>query len=228
MRKTLLAPNEFRLTSLGLLNCRMKNFYDLALHVLYLSPGASDAAAGGPQANLSTLLGRSANSNAVVPIYTVTNFKQGNVIPSAPLPTGPSSSANSGYSPLWQVNTVTWKSSVTPYLLKSSDDVQAALADGKVTIAKTNIVVNCPVIYTPLGGLLQGVSVTSSVNWSGPVQPAESEFLGYTEQIPKVREHARTRWSELTTDWIGARGLRERVTKRPAPMDFQIDAHRNV
>ncbi len=102
MRKTLLAPNEFRLTSLGLLNCRMKDFYNLALHVLYLSPGASDAAAGGPQANLSTLLGRSANSNAVVPIYTVTNFKQGNVISSAPLPTGPKSSANSGYSPLWQ------------------------------------------------------------------------------------------------------------------------------
>src|SRR5216684_460126 len=95
----------------------MKDFYNLALHVLYLSQGASDAAAGGSQANLNTLLGRSANSNAVVPIYTVTNFKQGNVIPSAPLPTGAKSSANSGYSPLWQVNTVTWKSSVTPYLL---------------------------------------------------------------------------------------------------------------
>ena len=59
---------------------------------------------------------------------------------------------------------MTWKSSVTPYLLKSSDDVQAALAAGQVTTAKTNIVVNCPVIYTPLGGLLQGVSVTTGEN----------------------------------------------------------------
>ena len=133
-------------------------------HVLYLSPEASDAAAGGRDANLSTLLGRSANGNAVAQLYTVTNFKQGNVIPSAPLPTGPNSSANSGYTPLWQVNTVTWKSGVTPFVLKSNADVQAALAAGQVTVAKTNIVVNCPVIYTPLGGLLQGVNVTTGEN----------------------------------------------------------------
>ena len=133
-------------------------------HVLYLSPEASDAAAGGPQANFSALLGRSANSNAVVPIYAVTNFKQGNVIPSAPLPTGPASGANSGYSPLWQVNMVTWKPGVTPSVLKSGADVQAAQAAGNVTITKTNIIVNCPVIYTPLGGLLPGVTVTSAEN----------------------------------------------------------------
>jgi len=59
---------------------------------------------------------------------------------------------------------VTWKSGVPPSVLKSGDDVQAALAEGKVTIAKTNIVVNCPVIYTPLGGLLLGVTVATSEN----------------------------------------------------------------
>jgi len=133
-------------------------------HVLYLSPEASNAAAAGPSGNFSLLLGRSANSNAVVPIYTVTNFKQGNVIPSAPLPTGPTSSASSGYSPLWQVNMVTWKPGMTPSVLKSSDDVQAAMAAGKVTITRTNIVVNCPVIYTPLGGLLPGVTVATGEN----------------------------------------------------------------
>jgi hypothetical protein len=133
-------------------------------HVLYISPEASNAAAGGPEANFSTLLGRSANSNAAVPIYAITNFKQGNVIPSAPLPTGPTSSASSGYSPLWQVNMVTWKTGVTPTVLKSGADVQAAQQSGNVTITKTNIIVNCPVIYTPLGGLLPGVTVTSSEN----------------------------------------------------------------
>lgn len=132
--------------------------------VLYISPEASDAGAGRPQANVSTLLGRSANSNAAVPIYVVTNFKQGNVIPSSPLPTGPTSSGNSGYSPLWQVNMVTWKAGVTPIVLKSGADVQAAQQAGNVTIAKTNIVANCPVIYTSLGGLLPGVGVTSSEN----------------------------------------------------------------
>ena len=132
-------------------------------HARYISPEASDAAAGVPQANFSMLVGRSANPNAVVPIYTVPNFKQGNIIPSAPIPTGPKN-PGAGYSPLWQVSTVTWKSGMTPSLLKSSDDVQAALADGKVAIAKTNIVVNCPVIYTPLGGLLPGVTVATSEN----------------------------------------------------------------
>src|SRR5262249_4015495 len=112
--------------------------------VLYLSPDASDAAAGGSPANLSTLLGRSSNTGAAVTLFTVTNFKQGNVIPSVPMPSGPKSTTPN-YSPLWQVSTVTWKSGVTPYVLKSSDDVQAALADSKVTISKTNIVVNCPV-----------------------------------------------------------------------------------
>lgn len=133
-------------------------------HALYISPEASDAGAGGAQANVSALLGRSANSNAAVPIYVVTNFKQGNIIPTAPLPTGPTSSASSGYSPLWQVNMVTWKSGVTPTVLKSGVDVQAAMTASNVTITKTNIIVNCPVIYTPLGGFLPGVTVTSSEN----------------------------------------------------------------
>jgi hypothetical protein len=127
-------------------------------HVLYVSPDASDAGAGGPDANFSPLLGRSANTNAVVPIYTVTNFKQGNIIPTAPNPTGPKSTSL-GYSPLWQVNMVTWKTGMTPSLLRSGDDVQAALAAGKVTVTKTNIIVNCPVIYSPLGGLLPGTTV---------------------------------------------------------------------
>jgi hypothetical protein len=98
--------------------------------VLYLSPEASDPGAGGPQANFSSLLGRSANTNAVVPIFIVTNFKPGNIIASAPLPTGPASTSMA-YSPLWQVVTVTWKQGMTPSLLTSSDDVQAALAAGK-------------------------------------------------------------------------------------------------
>lgn len=115
-------------------------------HVLYLSPEASDPATGGSQANVSSLLGRSANSNAVVPIFALTNFKQGKIIPSAPLPTGPTSTSMD-YSPLWQVFTVTWKFGMTPELLRSSDDVQAAVAAGKVTMTKTNIVVNCQVSF---------------------------------------------------------------------------------
>jgi hypothetical protein len=39
-------------------------------------------------------------------------------------------------------------------VLKSEEEVLSAQSQGLVTIVKTNIVVNCPVIYTPAGGLL--------------------------------------------------------------------------
>ena len=92
-------------------------------------------------------------------IYHVTNFTQGNVIPSAPIPAGPGSK-DPNYTPLWQVSLVTWNSGTTPYLLKSEEDVKNAQAEGLVTIVKTNIVVNCPVIYTPFGGLLPTAKIS--------------------------------------------------------------------
>ena len=128
--------------------------------VLYISPEASDAGAGGPNAHLSKMLGAAANSGAGADLYAVTNFKQGNIIPSAPVPAGPANSRRE-YVPLWQVNLVTWNAGATPRTLKSAADVQAALADGVATVLRTNIVVNCPVVYTPLGGTLAGVTFTT-------------------------------------------------------------------
>jgi 6-phosphogluconolactonase (cycloisomerase 2 family) len=93
----------------------------------------------------------------------VTNFKQANVIPSAPIPAGPDN-ADPDYSPLWQVNTVTWNQGTTPHTLRSEDEVKAAETDGLVKIVKTNIVVNCPVIFTPQGGLLPTAKITLNEN----------------------------------------------------------------
>ena len=84
-------------------------------------------------------------------IYHVTNFTQGNVIPSAPIPAGPGNT-DPNYTPLWQLSLVTWKAS--PHILKSEEEVLNAQSQGLVEIVKTNIVLNCPVIYTPEGGLL--------------------------------------------------------------------------
>src|SRR5262249_11653490 len=50
------------------------------------------------------------------------------------------------YSPLWQINMVTFKSGVTPYLLRSRADVDAAVAKGDITVTPTSTVVNCPVL----------------------------------------------------------------------------------
>ena len=122
---------------------------------LYIQTDASDPTVALQQdVNYVPLLTNaiSANPSAVDDIYVVTNYKQGNVIPSAPIPAGPKNT-NPNYSPLWQVSTVTWKAGgTTPHTLKSEEEVLAAARAGFVTVTKTNIVVNCPVIFTPEGG----------------------------------------------------------------------------
>ena len=124
----------------------------------YIQTETSDAALSQQQdvnnvPLLANALSVPAPLTAVDDIYHVTNFTQGNVIPSAPIPAGPKN-MDPNYTPLWQVSLVTWNSGTTPYVLKSEEDIKSAQAEGLVTIVKTNIVVNCPVIYTPFGGLL--------------------------------------------------------------------------
>ena len=107
-------------------------------HITY-SPQLRNAIAGG----------------AVDDIYMITNFKQGNVIPEAPKPEGPRNQAHK-YTPLWQLNLVTWSNNVRPHTLKSEEDILAEQARGNVRIVKTNIVINCPILDTPQGGLFPG------------------------------------------------------------------------
>jgi hypothetical protein len=51
-----------------------------------------------------------------------------------------------GYTPLWRVSVVTWADGVTPRLLKSASEVRKAASAGDVTVRRTDMVVNCPVI----------------------------------------------------------------------------------
>lgn len=128
---------------------------------LYIQTDASDPGLAAQQkVNLVPRLANAiqAPGGAVDDIYHVTNFKQGNVIPSAPLPTGPKNS-DPNYTPIWQVTTVTWNTGTTPRVLTSEEDILGARDNGEVTLTKTNIVVNCPVIYTPQGGKLPLVKI---------------------------------------------------------------------
>jgi hypothetical protein len=126
----------------------------------YIQTEASDQAVATQQGvNFVPRLANAINAGAVDDIYAVTNFKQGNVIPSAPIPAGPNN-ADPNYTPLWQVSTVTWNQGTTPHTLTSEEEVLAAAASGMVTIVKTNIVVNCPVIFTPSGGLLPTAKIS--------------------------------------------------------------------
>jgi hypothetical protein len=128
---------------------------------LYIQTDASDPGLAAQQrVNLVPRLANAINASggAVDDIYHVTNFQQGNVIPSAPLPAGPNNS-DPNYTPMWQLSTVTWNTGTTPRLLTSEEDVLEARDNGEVTLTKTNIVLNCPVIFTPQGGKLPLVKI---------------------------------------------------------------------
>lgn len=128
----------------------------------YIQTEASDPQLAKQQnVNYVPGLAKAIGAGAVDDIFAVTNYKQGNVIPSAPIPAGPKNT-DPDYSPLWQVSTVTWNSGKTPRVLHSEEEVTAAQTAGEVTITKTNIVVNCPVMFTPAGGKLPTAVITPS------------------------------------------------------------------
>ena len=96
----------------------------------YIQTEASDLTLAEQQrVNYVPRLSNAISAGAVDDIYTVTNFTQGNVIPSAPIPAGPGNT-DPNYTPLWQVSTVTWNSGTTPYTLKSEEEVLKAQDQG--------------------------------------------------------------------------------------------------
>ena len=101
---------------------------------------------------------RPGERNALERIYAVTNFEQGNVLPSAPVPGG-SGNTDKAYSPLWRMFKVTWQSGSVPVTLRSEEEVLAAAERGLLTIEPTDVVVNCPVVYSERGGLIPGATL---------------------------------------------------------------------
>jgi hypothetical protein len=91
-------------------------------------------------------------SGAVDDIFVFTNFNQGNVLASAPNPAGPGNT-DTDYTPLWQVNLVSWIKG-RPTVLTSQADITTSAQNGFVSVQKTPIIVECSVIFTPRGGLL--------------------------------------------------------------------------
>jgi hypothetical protein len=78
--------------------------------------------------------------NKTADLWSVTNGVKGqyNIVDVVP--------GKAGYTPLWDVNLVTWKAGVSPRLLTSAAAVRKALSAGEVTMKKPGVVVNCPVI----------------------------------------------------------------------------------
>ncbi len=70
------------------------------------------------------------------------------VFASVPTPIG-YQSTDRHYSPLWLLYVVTWKNPLTAYELTSEDAIFQAEDQGLITITRTNVVLNCPVIEKP-------------------------------------------------------------------------------
>jgi len=120
---------------------------------------AAQNVAKGFNANfIPTNFGTLPNSPAVDDIFVFTNFTQGNVLASAPVPAGPLNT-DTNYSPLWQISLVAWNPGRTGRVLTSQTDIELAVSAGDITVTKTPIVVECSVIFTPGGGLLPGARI---------------------------------------------------------------------
>ena len=84
-----------------------------------------------------------APGNVVAPLFTVTNpvgpqqhnIAQENIAP-----------GQTAYPPLWGIIKVTFKAGVKPRLITSYAQIKKAQAAGQVTITRTPLVVNCPVV----------------------------------------------------------------------------------
>ena len=79
-------------------------------------------------------------------VYAFPNKEQTwSVFASAPEPLG-SESQNTHYSPLWLMYTVVWKDPSKAQELTSQDAILIAEDEGLVTVERTDIVLNCPII----------------------------------------------------------------------------------
>jgi hypothetical protein len=92
-------------------------------------------------------------------VYKFPNGEQDAVFASAPTPPGPKSS-DEAYSPLWLAYMVRWKAPAHIRPLKSEEAILAAADGNELSIERTSIVINCPIVSTASGGVLPHSKVT--------------------------------------------------------------------
>ena len=102
--------------------------------------------------------GQPGQPSALDRVYKFTNADQGSVFGSAPEPLGARSTSDA-YTPLWQVYMVTWRTGVTPHVLHSEEEILDAEEKRRIDLVPTQIIVNCPIVYSPNDGALSGVRV---------------------------------------------------------------------
>jgi hypothetical protein len=99
----------------------------------------------GFKVNFSPLLSQTPES-ALGQAYAFTNGTSGKGPFGFQIPVLSAKPGDTGYSPLLQINTVTWKDNSSARELKSVQEIMGAEKNGSLTINKTGIVVNHPAI----------------------------------------------------------------------------------
>jgi len=148
------APSSvFRLASASIpIDIPLAKGYENGNEIFFIATDASDQKIAqqatkllGFKVNFSPLLSQTPES-ALSHAYAFTNGVSGKGPFGFQIPVLNAKPGDAGYSPLLQVNTVTWKDSSSAKELKSVQEIIAAEKNDSLTINKTGIVVNHPVI----------------------------------------------------------------------------------
>ncbi len=97
-------------------------------------------------------------------VYRFPETSNKSVFPSTPKPLGPKSE-DKHYSPLWLLYEVRWNSGAQPRQLTSEEAILEAEEKQLVTITRTDIVVNCPIVKDETGASLEVAEPGSRRNW---------------------------------------------------------------
>ncbi len=87
-----------------------------------------------------------APDEAVAQIYAFTNGISGDGVFGFQPQVADSQPGDDKYSPLWNVNAVTWNEGSEPTELKSEMDILKAQSSGKLTVEDAGVIVNCPFV----------------------------------------------------------------------------------
>ena len=87
-----------------------------------------------------------APESSLAQIYVFTNGIEGSGVFGFQPQVVDSQPGDPEYSPLWNVNAVTWNEGVTPRELTSDNEVIAAKQNGDITIEQPGVIVNCPFV----------------------------------------------------------------------------------
>ena len=133
--------------------------------VFYITPDISDAGMGQMAgANYAPRLRDAAPSYPKTPgmltvlerVYKFPGGEQDAVFASAPGPIGPQSH-DTAYSPLWLLFAVKWSATATARVLTNESAILSAEENAELSIERTNIVINCPIVATASGEHLPDV-----------------------------------------------------------------------